>query len=54
MFDLIVSGGKAVMPSGSAERVDIGVSGGKIATVGGPGASQTSALQELSMPQDRS
>src|SRR2546423_960114 len=38
MFDLIVSGGKAVMPSGSAEPADIGVSGGKIAAIGGPGS----------------
>ena len=30
MFDLIVSGGTAVMPAG-AEAADIGVSGGKIA-----------------------
>ncbi|HJY50092.1 MAG TPA: hypothetical protein VJ349_15870 [Stellaceae bacterium] len=38
MFDLIVTGGKAVMPSGSAEPADIGVSGGKIAAVGAPGS----------------
>jgi dihydroorotase-like cyclic amidohydrolase len=38
MFDLIVTGGKAVMPSGSAEPADIGVSGGKIAALGGPGS----------------
>ena len=38
MFDLIVTGGKAVMPSGGAELADIGVSGGKIAAVGGPGS----------------
>jgi cytosine/adenosine deaminase-related metal-dependent hydrolase len=37
MFDLIVSGGEAVMPSGSAEPADIGVSSGKIAAIGGPG-----------------
>ena len=29
MFDLIVTAGKAVMPSGSAEPADIGVSGGR-------------------------
>src|ERR1700720_2642182 len=38
MFDLIVTGGMAVMPSGSAEPADIGVSGGKIAAVGAPGS----------------
>src|SRR5260370_41888790 len=38
MFDLIVTGGMAVMPSGSAEPADIGVSGGKIAAIGGPGS----------------
>src|SRR5689334_15507949 len=38
MFDLIVAGGKAVMPSGSAEPADIGVSGGKIVAIGGPGS----------------
>ena len=37
MFDLIVTGGVAVLPSG-AEPADIGVSSGKIAAVGGPGA----------------
>src|SRR5260370_37214635 len=37
MFDLIVTGGMAVMPSGSAEPADIGVSGGKIVAIGGPG-----------------
>src|SRR6202048_1888017 len=38
MFDLIVTGGKGVMRSGSAEPADIGVSGGKIAAVGAPGS----------------
>ena len=38
MFDLIIRGGKAVMPSGGAEPADIGVSCGKIAAVGGPGS----------------
>ncbi|MBV9816078.1 MAG: hypothetical protein JO229_10055, partial [Alphaproteobacteria bacterium] len=37
MFDLIITGGQAVMPSGNAELADIGVSGGKIAAVGAPG-----------------
>jgi len=37
MFDLIVTGGVAVLPSGS-EPADIGVSGGKIAAVGAPGS----------------
>jgi dihydropyrimidinase len=37
MFDLIVTGGVAVLPSG-AEPADIGVSGGKIAAIGGPGS----------------
>src|SRR6266568_3034619 len=32
MFDLIVSGGTAVMPAG-AEAADIGVAGGKIAAI---------------------
>src|SRR5438552_8182449 len=38
MFDLIVTAGKAVMPSGSADPADIGVSGGKIAAIGGLGS----------------
>src|SRR5438477_6340003 len=38
MFDLIVTAGKAVMPSGSADSADIGVSGGKIAAIGGLGS----------------
>jgi dihydroorotase-like cyclic amidohydrolase len=37
MFDLIVTGGQAVMPSGSTEPADIGVSGGRIAAIGGTG-----------------
>jgi dihydropyrimidinase len=37
MFDLIVTGGVAVLPSG-AEPADIGVSGGKIVAIGGPGS----------------
>src|SRR6266568_5877300 len=37
MFDLIVSGGTAVMPAG-AEAADIGVAGDKIAAIGGPGS----------------
>src|SRR6266404_5788313 len=37
MFDLIVSGGIAVMPA-STEAADIGVSGGTIAAIGAPGS----------------
>jgi dihydropyrimidinase len=37
MFDLIVSGGTAVMPA-STEAADIGVSGGRIAAIGAPGS----------------
>jgi dihydropyrimidinase len=37
MFDLIVTGGVAVLSSGT-EEADIGVSGGKIAAVGAPGS----------------
>src|SRR5207244_8067727 len=37
MFDLIVTGGTAVMPA-STEAADIGVSGGKIAAIGAPGS----------------
>src|SRR5437016_5126967 len=37
MFDLIVSGGIAVMPAAS-EVADIGISGGKIAAIGAPGS----------------
>jgi len=37
MFDLIIAGGTAVLPSG-AEPADIGVSGGKIAAIGGAGS----------------
>ena len=38
MFDLIISGGIAVMPAATA-AADIGVAGGKIAAIGAPGAS---------------
>src|ERR1700726_4908273 len=38
MFDLIVTGGKAVTASGRGGPADIGVSGGKIAALGGPGS----------------
>jgi dihydropyrimidinase len=37
MFDLIVSGGLAVMPAGT-EAADIGVIGGKIGAIGAPGS----------------
>ena len=37
MFDLIVSGGTAVMPN-ATEPADIGVTGGKIAAIGAPGS----------------
>src|SRR3954453_18591862 len=37
MFDLIITGGTAVMPA-STEAADIGVSGGKIVSIGGPGS----------------
>src|SRR5438874_4834966 len=37
MFDLIVSGGIAVMPA-ATEAADIGGSGGKIAAIGAPGS----------------
>src|SRR5260370_1938236 len=37
MFDLIVSGGTAVMPA-STEAADIGVSGGRIAAIGASGS----------------
>src|SRR5437764_2561823 len=37
MFDLIVSGGTAVMPA-STEAAEIGVAGGKIAAIGAPGS----------------
>ncbi len=36
MFDLIISRGIAVLPSG-AEPADVAVSGGKVAAIGGPG-----------------
>ena len=48
MFDLIVTGGMAVMPGGSAEPADLAVSGGKIAAIGGPGASRTMVPHGLS------
>src|SRR5436309_3059500 len=37
MFDLIVSGGTAVLPTG-AEAADIAISGGKIVAIGAPGS----------------
>src|SRR5215472_6709575 len=37
MFDLIVTGGTAVFPTGT-EVADIGIAGGKIAAIGGPGS----------------
>src|SRR4051812_22881065 len=37
MFDLIITGGTAVMPA-STETADIGVSGGKMAAIGAPGS----------------
>src|SRR5260370_10898895 len=37
VFDLIVTGGMAVTTSGSGEPADIGVSGGEIVAIGGPG-----------------
>ena len=37
MFDIVVSGGLAVLPSG-AEPADIGVSGEHIVAVGAPGS----------------
>src|SRR3954454_14830953 len=37
MFDLIITGGTAVMPA-STEAADIGVSGGKIVAIGAPGS----------------
>ena len=37
MFDLLITGGTAVMPA-STETADIGVSGGKIAAIGAPGS----------------
>jgi dihydropyrimidinase len=40
MFDLIISGGTAVMPA-STEAADIGVSGGRIAAIGAPGSLAT-------------
>src|SRR5438132_3329914 len=40
MFDLIVSGGTAMMPGG-VESADIGVASGKIAAIGAPGSLQS-------------
>ncbi len=37
MFDLVVSGGKHVLPGG-VESVDLGVAGGKIVAIGAPGS----------------
>ena len=37
MFDLVVTGGTAVLPSG-VQAADIGVDGGKIAAIGAPGS----------------
>jgi dihydropyrimidinase len=37
MFDLIITGGVAVLPSGT-EPADLGIAGGKIAAVGAPGS----------------
>jgi len=37
MFDLIITGGTAVMPA-STETADIGITGGKIAAIGAPGS----------------
>jgi hypothetical protein len=37
MFDLIITAGTAVLPSGT-EPADLGISGGKLAAVGGPGS----------------
>ncbi len=37
MFDIVVSGGLAVLPSGP-ETADIGVAGGRIAAIGAPGS----------------
>src|SRR4051794_40416054 len=37
MFDLIITGGTAVMPA-STEAADIGVAGGKIVAIGAPGS----------------
>jgi len=40
MLDLVVTGGTAVLPSG-VQAADIGVTGGKIAAIGGPGSLQS-------------
>src|SRR5580704_5902008 len=37
MFDLLITGGTAVMPA-STEAADIGVAGGRIAAIGAPGS----------------
>ncbi len=37
MFDLLITGGNLVLPTG-AEMADIGVSGGRIAAIGAPGS----------------
>jgi dihydropyrimidinase len=37
MLDIVITGGLAVLPTG-AEKVDIGIQGNKIATIGAPGA----------------
>ena len=37
MFELVVSGGTHVLPSG-AESVDLAVAGGKIVAIGAPGS----------------
>jgi|GEM_PF-6775805 len=45
MFDLIIIGGTAVLPSG-AEPADLAVAGGKIVAVGAPGSlAQTGAVR---------
>src|SRR5947208_3668188 len=46
MFDLIVSGGTAVMPGG-AEPADIGAPGGKIAAIGAPGSLQSAGASRI-------
>src|SRR5438132_11306738 len=46
MFDLIVSGGTAMMPGG-VESADIGVASGKIAAIGAPGSLQSVAASRI-------
>ena len=46
MLDLLVTGGTAVMPTG-AQLADIGVAGGKIAAIGGPGSLQTAGAARI-------